>query len=153
MRLSGRQTLKKGCLLADTGIWSCQSSSRATLPARHSETEAMYPMKYSPKLSLPKKEGRARGRKKCAAIDRWRVPKMLLMSGLLSLLYKREGGKPAGGPLNVHTNVPLTARRSPEQRPPISKNTLLIRLHSRNIQTMLLQVLLTLLILALLKDF
>lgn len=86
--MSGRQTRKKGCLLADTGVWACQSSSRATLPARHSETEAMYPMKYSPKLSLLKKEGEQGGGQKCAEIDRWRVPQMLLMSGLLRPLYR-----------------------------------------------------------------
>lgn len=76
---------------------------------------------------------------------------MLLMSGLLRPLYKRrrgDTGRPAGGPLNVHTNVPLTARQSPEQKPQISKNTLLILLHSLNIQSMLLLEVLTLLALA-----
>lgn len=90
-------------------------------------------MKYSPKLSLLKKEGEQGGGQKCAEIDRWRVPQMLLMSGLLRPLYR--GGvvtrRSAGGPLNVHTNVPLTARQSPQQKPPISKNTTNSAAHSR----------------------
>lgn len=76
---------------------------------------------------------------------------MLLMSGLLRPLYKgwRGGtGRPAGGPLNVHTNVPLTARQSPERKPPISRNTLLILLHSLNIRSMLSLGPLTLLVLS-----
>lgn len=53
---------------------------------------------------------------------------MLLMSGLLRPLYKGGGGavRPAGGPLNVHTNVPLTA-----QQTQIPKNTPLILLSSQ----------------------
>lgn len=120
---------------------ACGPVSRHRVPlSRHVETEAIYPMKYSPKLSLLEEEGRARGRKKCAEIDRWRVPQMLLMSSLLRPL---GGGGPAGGPLNAHTNVPLTAHWSPQRKSPIPQNTLLILLYSSNIQSMLLLVPLT----------
>lgn len=118
---SGRQTKKKGCLLADAGVQPRQSSSRATLPARRSETEAMYPMKYSAKLSLLKKKGRARGMKMCCD-GKLASPKFTRCQHCTDLFTRVGGGRgAAGGPLNVHTNVPLTAHQSPEQRPKSGK--------------------------------
>lgn len=115
--VSGRQTQKKGCLLADDGVWSCQSSSRDNLPAWHSETEAMYPMKYSPKLSLLKKEGRAGDGKMCCDRD-GESPEISWCQLCTGFLARGCAWRiPAGGPLNVHINVPLTASQSPEKSP------------------------------------
>lgn len=56
--VSGRQTEKKGCLLADAGVRGLSVVIACHSP---SETEAIYPMKYSPKLFLLKKEWRGEG--------------------------------------------------------------------------------------------
>lgn len=89
----GGQTQKKGW----TAGWPCPPSLRASLPTRRRETEAMYPMKYSPKLSLLKKKKRKKKKKKegggemCG--DRRSVPKILLALRPQAQFYKRGGGE------------------------------------------------------------
>lgn len=68
-------------------------------------------------------------------------PKFRLLSGHRPSFTREEVGKwgiPAGGPLNVDTNAPLTVPRSPEQSPivPLSKiwqNHLLALLSSADV--------------------
>lgn len=127
--VSRRQTEKKGCLLADAGV-----RGLSVVIACHSpcETEAIYPMKYSPNLFLLKKEWRGEGVAgrwgKCATIDRWRVPQMLLMSSLLRLFYMGCDGDTSRGSIKCSHKCTLNSTSVSTAWAPSPRHTLLILL-------------------------
>lgn len=96
------------------------------------ETEAIYPMKYSPKLFLLKKEWRGEGVAgrwgKCATIDRWRVPQMLLMSSLLRLFYMGCDGDTSRGSIKCSHKCTLNSTSVSTAWAPSPRHSLLILL-------------------------
>lgn len=118
---------------------ACQSSSRATLCARLGETEAMFPIKYSPKLFLLKKEWREGGGRKCAVIDIWNVPQMLWMSGLLKASVSVRQQNSRGSIKCSHKCTMNSASVSTAKKLPHSpKMTFLILVHTQTNSKLLL---------------
>lgn len=114
--VSGRQSEKKCCLLADAGR-RCQPSSRATFPAQQSENEAVYPMKYSPKLPLLKKEREQRGQ---SVMERRSSPlersSCQICLGPLSKDHDRDSSR--GSIKSSHKCTPnSSAQRIPKKNP------------------------------------
>lgn len=100
----GRGARKKGCLRADSGRLLAIVACRC-LPVQRGETEAVFPMKYSPRLSL--KRSTERGMGGCAwdrgrgREEGWReAPNLLDVTFAKASLFYEVGD--GGGQQGVH---------------------------------------------------
>lgn len=121
---TGRRAEEDVRLRADSGRLLAIACRR--LPVRHGETEAVFPMKYSPRLSLKRRTERRMGGCACdRGREGWREggerPQIWLMSAQQRhVCFTRwETRRTAGGPLNAHPQqsiVPNSTRAQSQEK-------------------------------------